>query len=239
MDVPYIHVLVVEDNMALMANISDFLENHGRYVLDFAYDGLTALHQLATQPYDVIVLDVMLPSLSGFALCQKIRAELHCTTPIILMTAKDHIDDKATGFSQGADDYLVKPFNLKELALRIDALSRRGKPTLTWLRAGDVVFEPGTLQIRRSGHAAPLQLSGMSARIAETLMRAWPNYLSYEQLGNALWGEKEVDTHTLRTHVYTLRKLLHTHLGAPMVQTLHGRGYRFCPPEHTAQQGEL
>jgi len=230
MDTPYIHVLVVEDNMALMANISDFLENVERYVLDFAYDGLTALHQLATHTYDVIVLDVMLPGISGFALCQKIRAELHCATPIILMTAKDHIDDKAAGFTQGADDYLVKPFNLKELALRIDALARRGKPALTLLRAGDVVFEPGTLQIRLAG-GAPLQLSGMSARVAEVLMRAYPNYLSYEQLGRALWGEKEVDTHTLRTHVYTLRKLLHTHLGAKVIQTLHGRGYRFCVPE--------
>jgi len=230
MDTPYIHVLVVEDNMALMANISDFLENHKRYVLDFAYDGLTALHQLVTHTYDVIVLDVMLPGLSGFALCQKIRTDLHCTTPIILMTARDGIDDKAAGFGQGADDYLVKPFNLKELALRIDALARRGKPALTRLRAGEVVFEPGTLQIRLAG-GAPLQLSGMAARITDALMRAWPNYLSHEQLSKALWGDKEVDTHTLRTHVYTLRKLLHTHLGAKLIQTLHGRGYRFCAPD--------
>jgi len=210
MDKSYLHVLVVEDNMALMANISDFLGNFAHYVLDFAYDGLSALHQVATQTYDVIVLDVMLPGLSGFALCQKIRHDLHCATPVIFMTAKDHIDDKATGFDLGADDYLVKPFHLKELALRIDALARRGQTTTTQLRVGKLVFEPGTLQIRL-GAGAPLQLSGMSARIAEVLMRAHPSFVSHAQLGRALWGEREVDTHTLRTHVYTLRKQLQTH----------------------------
>ncbi len=223
-----IRVLVVEDNSALMANISEFLEG-GPYLLDFAYDGLVALHLVATNAYDVIVMDVMLPGISGFALCKKIRNELHCATPIILMTAKDHIDDKVTGFTQGADDYLVKPFNLKELAVRIDALHRRGTSGAALLRAGGVEFEPGTLRVRLAGGDS-LQLSGMSADIVEALIRAYPSFISYEQLSQTLWGDKEVESHTLRTHIYTLRKLLQDKLGANLIKTLHGRGYILCPP---------
>lgn len=223
-----IRVLVVEDNAALMANIGEFLEE-GPYVLDFAFDGLVALHLVTTNVYDVIVMDVMLPGLSGFSLCQRIRGELHCTTPIILMTAKDHIDDKVVGFTQGADDYLVKPFNLKELAMRIDALHRRGVSGISVLRAGSVEFEPGTLRVRLNG-GSYAQLSGMSAHITEALVRAYPNFISYEQLSQNLWGEKEVEPHTLRTHVYTLRKLLQEKLGVSLIRTLHGRGYRLSPP---------
>lgn len=222
-------VLIVEDNAALMANISEFLEN-GPYILDFAYDGLVALHLVATNTYDVIVMDVMLPGISGFSLCQKIRNDLHCATPVLLMTAKDHIDDKVTGFAQGADDYLVKPFNLKELAVRVDALHRRSTSGTLLLRAGSIEFEPGTLRIRLHGGDYH-QLSGMPADIVEALIRAYPNFISYENLSQSLWGDKEVESHTLRTHIYTLRKLLQEKLGANLIKTLHGRGYRLSPPE--------
>lgn len=224
-----IRVLVVEDNSALMANISEFLEND-RYTLDFASDGMVALHLVTTNDYDVIVMDVMLPGISGFSLCLKIRNELHCATPIILMTAKGHIDDKVTGFTQGADDYLVKPFNLKELAIRIDALHRRKTAGVSLLKAGSVEFEPGTLKVRIANGNA-VQLSGMSAHITEALIRAYPNFISYEQLSHTLWGDKEVEPHTLRTHIYTLRKLLQDKLGVSLIKTLHARGYRLTPPD--------
>lgn len=224
-----IRVLVIEDNAALMANISEFLGD-GPYALDFASDGLVALHLVTTNPYDVIVMDIMLPGMSGFVLCQRIRNDLHCATPIIMMTAKDHIDDKVTGFSQGADDYLVKPFHLKELAVRIQALHRRGTAGVSLMRAGSVEFEPGTLRIRMAGGPF-LQLSGMSAHITEALIRAYPNFIAYEQLSHMLWGDKEVEPHTLRTHIYTLRKLLDEKLCANLIKTLHGRGYRLSPPD--------
>jgi len=226
-----IRVLIIEDNAALMANISEYLEG-GHYTLDFAPDGLVALHLVTVNEYDVIVMDVMLPGLSGFTLCQRIRNDLHCTTPIILMTAKDHIDDKVVGFSHGADDYLVKPFNLKELAVRIDALHRRHTAGTARLRAGDVEFEPGTLKLR-IGASEAIQLSGMSAHLIEALIRAYPSFISHEQLAANLWADKEVETNTLRTHIYTLRKLIQDQLGVSLVQTLHGRGYRLSPPGET------
>ena len=226
-----IRVLIIEDNSALAANISEFLAG-GKYVLDFAADGLVALHLAATNTYDVMVMDVMLPGLSGFTLCQRIRDDLHCYTPIIFMTAKDQIEDKITGFSRGGDDYLVKPFNLRELAVRIDALHRRGAGAESLLRAGTVKFDPGTLRLSVEGHET-IELSGMSAHIAEALIGAYPNFLSYDTLSQTLWGDREVEPHTLRTHIYTLRKLFQERFGSPLIKTLHGRGYRVSPPgEH-------
>lgn len=117
-------MLVVEDHVGLAENLSEYFEN-SHYVLDFASDGLTALHLIATHEYDVIVLDVMLPGLSGFDICHRIRNDIQCTTPVIMMTAKDQLKDKEEGFRAGADDYLVKPFDLRELQLRVNALYRR------------------------------------------------------------------------------------------------------------------
>ena len=223
-----IRVLIVEDHVALAENLFEFLAQP-RYILDFASDGLMALHLLATNAYDVIVLDVMLPGISGFDICQRIRRDLQCDTPIIFITAKDAIEDKVTGFQNGADDYLVKPFNLRELALRIDALYRRRQQESGSLRAGAVSFDPGSLKLRMDG-GATLELSGTAARITEVLMRAYPRFVSYDELLEALWPDGEQEMNTLRTHVYSLRKLLQETFGTPLIRTLHGRGYRMTPP---------
>lgn len=225
-------VLVVEDHAALAENLFEFL-GEDYYVLDFAPDGLTALHLTATNRYDVIVLDVMLPGVSGFELCQRIRRDLQSTTPIILITAKGEIDDKVTGFESGADDYLVKPFHLRELALRIDAHRRRSDGSGAMLRAGSVGFDTGSLKVQtgaRTDNAHSLQLSGTAARIFDLLIRAYPSFVAYEDLHEGLWSDKEIDMKSLRTHVYTLRKQLQEAFGVPLIKTLHGRGYRLVPP---------
>lgn len=222
-----IRLLIVEDNVDLSTNLAEFFTNDA-YILDFAHDGLVALHLLATNDYDVIVLDVMLPGVSGFTLCQRIRQDLGSTTPIILMTAKDQIDDKAMGFTCGADDYLVKPFHLRELAMRIDALHRRRTAQGSLLVAGALHYKPGTLECQLG--EKKLLLSGRSADIMQLLIRAYPQMVTYEQLSQLLWGEKEVESHTLRTHVYLLRKQLQEAFGSAIIVTLHGRGYRLDPP---------
>ena len=224
-----IRVLIVEDHVALAENLFEFLGER-EYTLDFASDGATALHLLATHQYDIVVLDVMLPGVSGFELCRRIRTDLQRATPIIMMTAKDQIEDKARAFSLGADDYLVKPFNLRELALRIHALHRRHQGLDSMLRAGQVSFDPGTLQVQ-VGDSDPLQLSGTAAHIFEALIRAYPNMVSYEQLGEMVWAGRDVESNTLRTHVYMLRKLLQAQFDEALIQTLHGRGYRLAPPD--------
>lgn len=225
-----IRILIVEDHAGLAANLSEFF-NDERYILDFASDGLTALHLVATNQYDVIVLDVMLPGLSGFEICRRLRNDLQSSTPVIMVTAKDQLQDKEEGFSTGADDYLVKPFNLRELQLRVDALYRRkaGFPRTPELRAPGISFDPGTFMVR-TDNGVQLELSGTAARIFEELIKAYPDFLSYAQIRDKVWGEKEVDMNTLRTHVYSLRKLLLDAFRQPLIKTMHGRGYRLLPP---------
>lgn len=225
-----VRMLVVEDHAGLATNLAEFF-NDERYVVDFASDGLTALHLVATNEYDVIILDVMLPGLSGFEICRRIRQDIQSSTPVIIMTAKDQLEDKEQGFSVGADDYLVKPFNLRELQLRVDALYRRkaGFSRSPILHVPGVSFDPGSFMVRTEC-GEQLELSGTAARIFEALIKAYPDFLSYTQIQDRVWGEKEVDMNTLRTHVYSLRKLLQDTFRYPMIRTLHGRGYRLIPP---------
>lgn len=225
-----ISLLVVEDQIDLAENLFEFLGEEF-YELDFAADGLTALHLLATHQYDVIALDLMLPGVSGFDICSRIRKDLQCTTPIILMSARNTLADKEHGFACGADDYLVKPFELRELQLRIDALHRRFCRPAQTLRAGPIHFDPGTLQVELYG--SKTELTGIPARLFELLIREYPNFISHKSLNGVIWGDSsEQDSHTLRTHIYSLRRVLHKQLGAAnLIKTVHGRGYRLAPPD--------
>src|SRR5690606_31104515 len=165
-----------------------------------------------------------------FEVCRRIRSDLQCATPIIMMTSKDQLEDKEQGFTVGADDYLVKPFNLRELQLRVDALFRRKAGyTGAEISIPGIRFNPGTFVVRTDS-GKQLELSGIAARIFEELIKAYPGFLSYAQVQDRVWGEREVDMNTLRTHVYSLRKLLHDTFGYPMIKTMHGRGYRLLSP---------
>lgn len=226
-----IRMLIVEDHADLATNLLEFFSDE-RYILDFASDGLSAIHLIATNEYDVIILDIMLPRISGLEVCRKIRNDIKCTTPVIIMTAKDQLEYKEQGFNIGADDYLVKPFNLRELQLRVDALFRRktGFDKSPDINIPGISFNTGTFMVRTQD-GNQLELSGITARIFEELIKAYPNFLSYTELQNHVWGEREVDMNTLRTHVYSLRKLLQDVFKYPMIKTKHGRGYVLIPPD--------
>lgn len=224
-----LRILFVEDNKALLENLAEFFVAT-RYDVDFAADGLTALHLLATQDYDVIVLDVMLPGVSGITLCERLRRDLRKTTPVLLLTALDSIDDKQRGFGGGADDYLTKPFDIRELELRIQALARRSHPAPDQLRAGDVSYVPGSLTVSLED-GRRLVLSGLSATLFEGLMRAYPHFLGYEAISELLWGVSDKEEHTIRTHVYLLRKLLKKELGRSLIKGIYGRGYQLDPEQ--------
>lgn len=225
-----IRLLIVEDQIDLAENLFEFLEQ-SRYELDFAADGLTALHLLAKNHYDVIVLDLMLPGVSGYEICERIRKDLKSLVPIILMTARGTLADKEKGFNCGADDYLVKPFDLRELQLRVEALHRRYSPTTPGLRAGVIHFDPDSLCVDLGG-ADCAELSGIPARLFEHLIRAYPRFISREALSEEIWGDTDCDAHTLRTHIYSLRQTLSKALGHALIKTMHGRGYRLDPPEN-------
>lgn len=225
----HLRVLIVEDHRALAENIFEFL-GETYYCLDFAYDGLTALHLVSVNQYDVIVLDIMLPGFSGLKLCERIRNDLKCNTPILFMTARDAIEDKTSGFSLGGDDYLVKPFDMREMELRIQALSRRGTSNQNERNAGSICFNTGTLEVSL-GNGKKVGLSSANARLFEALVQAYPRFVSHNILSQAVWGIDDIELHTLRTHIYNLRKLLNDALGHSLIKTLRSRGYRLIPPE--------
>ncbi len=233
-NLPPVKLLFVEDQRDLADNLLEFFESD-RHVIDFAADGLTALHLLATQTYDVIVLDIMLPGVDGFEICERIRRDLKCATPVILVTALGTLQDKERGFACGADDYLVKPFDLRELHWRINALLRRHHPRRPVLQAGALRFDPGSLELKLNDRHT--SLSGTSARLFELLIRAYPDYLDHHTLMHALWGDEHDDLadNSLRTHVYTLRKAIKSALDYDPIRTVHGRGYRLQPPDGTPQ----
>jgi DNA-binding response OmpR family regulator len=218
-------VLIVEDNSDLAANIFDFLEARG-HAPDAAGDGITGLHLAVTQDYDVIVLDIMLPGIDGLTFCRKLRQEAGKQTPIIMLTAKDTLEDKLAGFGTGADDYLIKPFALQELEVRLQALQRRGsgRSSSAILQVGDLTFEPHTLAVRRAGQLLNLTPTGL--KIIELLLRRSPQVVSRRDIEAAVWGDSPPDSDALRSHMHTLRAAVDHPFDTPLIHTVHGIGFR-------------
>lgn len=217
-------ILVVEDNRDLAANIGDYLEGKG-HTVDFAMDGVTGLHLAVTQSFDVMVLDVMLPGMDGLALCRKLRSGARFHTPVLMLTARDTLDDTLEGFEAGADDYVVKPFALKELVARLKALVRRTKRELAGVLAcGDLCVDTGQRLVSKNGVVITLNRS--CYRILVELMSRTPDVVKREDLEHLLWGDMRPGSDALRSHVYTLRKALGETGEDSLIETVHGVGYR-------------
>lgn len=223
-------ILVIEDHLDIAENIGDYLEPKG-HVLDFAADGITGLHLALTQTYDVIVLDLMLPAMDGITVCRKLRTEGKKNTPLIMLTARDRVDDRVLGLQVGADDYLVKPFALPELEARLQALQRRGSghSTKAVLKVADLEFDPETLTTRRGGQT--LNLNPTMRALLKVLMENTQRVVSREELEQALWGDDPPDKDVLRAHIYTLRSIIDKPFPQKLLQTVHGAGYRLALPE--------
>ena len=218
-------VLIIEDHADLAENIGDYLAQRGDSV-DFAGDGLTGLHLAVTEPYDAIVLDLMLPGIDGLQLAQRLRRDAGDDVPILMLTARDTLDDKLAGFEAGADDYLVKPFALQELAARLGAIVRRGKARRRTLRVGDLKLDLGTRVARRQGQR--LALNPTAFRLLRVLMEASPDVVPRGELEAALWGDEPPDSEALRTHVYQLRQALDRPFPTSLLETVHSVGYRLA-----------
>lgn len=218
-------VLIIEDNPDIVANLYAYLEPLG-YTLDSARSGEAGLAAAAHGGHDVIVLDVMLPGLDGLSLCRQLRRQLRLTTPVLMLTARDTIQDKVSGFESGADDYLVKPFSLAELDVRLKALLRRARDghVQALLRVGDLSFDRDTMAVSRAGRRIELTPSGY--KLLARLMAAAPKLVSREALEYELWGDAPPDSDALRTHIHALRQAIDKPFGAPLLKTLPGQGYR-------------
>ncbi|MDH1443229.1 response regulator transcription factor [Pseudomonas sp. GD03721] len=219
-------ILVIEDNRDILANVLDYLELKG-YTVDCAQDGLSGLHLATSQPFDLIVLDIMLPGIDGLQLCRRLREEARSDTPILMLTARDALDDRLHGLRAGADDYLIKPFALSELVARIEAILRRahGKRKRL-LQVADLVYDLDTLSITRAGK--PLKLNPLGMKLLEVLMQRSPAVVRRESLEEALWGDNCPDSDSLRSHIHQLRQVIDKPFPIALLHTQHGVGYRLA-----------
>jgi len=223
-----VRILIIEDDPAIAANLYDFLEARG-HIADTAADGVTGLHLAVTGGFDAIVLDVGLPGMDGITLCRKLREEAQNDTPILMLTARDTLGEKLKGFARGADDYVVKPFALKEVEARLSALHRRhaGQVTKKVLVAGDLTLDPETLSIRFRG--SDVRLPPKCVRLLETLLARPNRVFSRSELETAVWGEEQETSSTLRSHLHVLRRELVSAGGYDPIENVHGLGYRVTP----------
>ena len=222
---PEFSILLIEDHTDIAEMVSAYLENRG-FVVDFASDGITGLQLAVTNVYDAIVLDLTLPGLDGLELCSRLRKDARKDTPVIMLTARDTLNDKITGLETGADDYLIKPFAIKELEVRLSALLRRARGDVTRevLQIGDLIVDTATMNVERSGKE--LSLTPISFKILCVLMRASPTVVSRRELERQVWGDILPDSDTLRSHLYNLRKVVDKPFDQKLLHTIQGSGYR-------------
>lgn len=217
-------ILLVEDNADLAGNIIDYLERLG-HRLHYAADGEAGLREALAQPVDIVLLDLALPRRDGLSVCAELRRRADRRVPILMLTARDTIDDKLAGFASGADDYLVKPFALAELAARVVALGQRrhlGQPHLISL--GDLLIDRQARQATRAGQA--LHLSPLLWTLLLALAEAAPNPVTRSDLARQLWGDEPPSSDALRAHVHLLRQVIDKPFAQPLLETVHGIGFR-------------
>lgn len=221
--------LIVEDSENLTTLIGDYLTAQG-HVPDFALDGIGGLHLALTQDYDAIVLDLTLPGMDGLTFCRKLREEESKPTPILIITGRDTLNDKLEGFNAGADDYLVKPFAMAELEARLRVMARRSKNiSESRLQVADLVLDPGTMKVERAGR--PIKLPPTDIKILSLLMKAFPNVITRGEMEFALWGDEPPGSDALRSHIYSLRRAIDKPFDTPLLETVHGVGYKLSVPE--------
>jgi len=220
------HVLVVEDEQAIALNVVEYLEARGHRV-DVAYDGAAALMALAQASFDVIVLDLGLPRVQGLDVLQQLRLRAGLHTPVLVLTARDTLGSKQAAFDAGADDYLVKPFALAELAMRVQALHRRARPSAeaTRLGVGPLQLDRRTREVRVNGE--PVHLPPRGLAILERLLRDPGRLVSRAELEHAVWGDDPPDSDALRSQIHLLRRALMA-AGYDGLETRHGLGWRLA-----------
>ncbi|MBK7135333.1 MAG: response regulator transcription factor [Rhodocyclales bacterium] len=219
-------VLIIEDDLDIATNLYEFLEGRG-CVVDMARDGVSGMHLAVSGEFDAIVLDLGLPGMDGLSLCSKLRREARQDVPVLILTARDVLDDKLTAFDCGADDYLVKPFALREVEARLKALvaRRRGRVVNRKLVHGAIAFDPGNMAVSVDGR--PVHLSRKCLRLLEMMMSAPNRVYSRAELEQELWGDEHPQSDSLRSHMHLLRRALTDASGLSPIETVHGVGYRF------------
>jgi DNA-binding response OmpR family regulator len=206
----------------------------GRYSVDVAHDGVTGLEMAQREEYSLILLDVMLPGMDGWAICQRLRARRNAV-PILMLTARDAVDDRVRGLELGADDYLPKPFAFRELRARVHALLRRdrihkGKT----LRIADLEIDTGDQNVARAGKE--ISLTQREYLLLEALATREGQVLTREMIQERVWRDDESYSNTVDVHISALRKKIDVEHEVKLIQTVHGRGYMLKGPESEASE---
>jgi DNA-binding response OmpR family regulator len=217
------HVLLIEDDLDLAATVVDYLELEN-ICCDHAANGIAGLEFINQQHYDVVILDVNLPRMDGLTVCKNMRDQ-GINIPVLMLTARETLDDKLAGFAVGSDDYMVKPFEMLELIARIHVLANRrnGLTNKLSLYGVDVDFSAKT--VKRD--ECPLQLSPTGWKILEVLMRKSPEVISKEQLLKAVWGDELPDSDSLKVHLFKLRQIIDIKSKNKLIHTVAGQGFVF------------
>jgi DNA-binding response OmpR family regulator len=220
-------LLVIEDNRDIADMVCDYLEQLD-YTIDYAADGISGLHLAVTHNHDLIVLDLMLPGLDGLELLRQFRTRARDDTPILILSARDTLNDKIAGLDAGADDYLLKPFEIQELEARIRALIRRnrGQVSPRMMTVGDLSFDTGTLEVSRNGQK--LKLTPIGIKILHILMQASPRVVQRREIEEQIWGDLLPDSDTLRSHMYNLRKEIDKPFDKQLMHTIQNAGYKIA-----------
>lgn len=212
--------LLVEDDVDLATTIVEYLELEGM-PCDYAGTGPEGLRLALGNAYGAIILDINLPLLNGITLCSNLR-QAGNETPVLMLTARERIDDKLAGFAAGTDDYLVKPFELRELTARLRALAHRRSGQARVLRYGELVMNLDEHRAERAG--TPLQLSPIGWRILHVLLRNAPHVVSRQQLLQEVWGDDAPDSDSLKVHLFHLRKCVDAPFAKQLLHTVAGHG---------------
>ena len=221
---PMIKTLLIEDNRSLAETIIAYLalENID---CDYAETGSQGLEFGLTHPYDVILLDINLPSLSGLKVCEQLRAQ-GSDVSVLMLTAGGTIEEKLAGFDAGTDDYLVKPFEMSELIARVKTLAKRRSGESQCLEIGPVSLNLSLKSASRDGHA--INLSPTCWKILELLMRESPKVVSRQKIEASIWGDDVLpETNALKVHLYNLRQKVDKPFGNNLIHTITPHGFAF------------
>jgi DNA-binding response OmpR family regulator len=224
-----VRILLVEDNRRLSESLCRTLEEDG-YAVDAAYDGLDGEEMGLISSYDIIILDIMLPGKDGLEVCRELR-DRRIITPILMLTARDTLEDRVKGLDTGADDYLVKPFEVEELRARIRALLRRDSSIKSGvIQVADLVLDPATHTVRRGNQ--PVELTAKEFSLLEYLMRH-PNHLVTREMAEQhLWSyDHVIASNVVDVYIRRLRAKIDDTSEVKLLETLRGSGYRLRVPE--------
>lgn len=215
-------ILLVEDNTDLAASIVDYLEMQ-QHICDLASNGDAGLQATLANQYDMYIFDIAMPKMDGLTLCQTLREKYHDYTPVLFLTARHTLEDKQAGFAVGADDYLVKPFDLSELLMRIEAIYNRYIGICQKVTLADLVVDLKAETVIRAGNE--IALSPYTYKLLVILMQRSPEVVLRPELEHLVWGDELPDSDSLRSHIYKLRNKIDKPYNSTLIKTVKGRGF--------------